>query len=220
LTTGKFAGVYPIVATPFDDQENVDFASLERLVEKLLAAGSTGLVLLANASEGYALTEAEKDAIVTATIDQVQRRVPVVVTVNEFSVRAAVTRAQRAAASGADAIMCMPPFFGGWKADQAGIKEFFVAMGDGVGLPLILQDHPLSGIDLNVNFLYDLLEKVPAIRYIKTEVPNAPRKVRAILSSIGPARVDVFGGMSGVLFPAELEVEFVAPCRRHVIRMC
>lgn len=199
------AGLFPIVATPFDREENVDDASLKRLVSRLIANGSDGLVLLANASEGYTLSEEERRQIVGTVIDHVGERVPVVMTFHAYSVKEAARHARFAQASGASAVMCMPPFFGQWRADVAGIKEYFSRLSDSSDLPIILQDHPLAGIELRGDQLAEILDAAPGVRYLKVEIPNAARKIRAIGELIGFERVGVFGGLGGILFPWELD---------------
>ena len=69
-TKTSFQGVYPILNTPFHDDGSLDMDSQLRLVDYLLEAGAHGLGLFGNASEGYALSSAERrllmEAIVTA----------------------------------------------------------------------------------------------------------------------------------------------------------
>ncbi len=200
----RLAGLFPIVATPFDTDENVDVPSLMRLVRRLVEYGSNGLVLLANASEGYTLDDDERKAIVGTVLDEVGAQVPIVVTFHAYSVKQAEGHARAAEAAGAAAVMCMPPFFGQWRADPAAITEYFGRLSEATRLPIILQDHPLAGIELRVDQLAELLEAAPGVRYLKVEIPNASRKIRVIGERIGFERVGVFGGLGGILFPWEL----------------
>src|SRR5262249_45458971 len=105
-------GVYPIVPTIFDGEGNLDDAGQRATIDFLLRAGVHGMVLLANASEGYAVCDAERTALIASVIRQVNGRVPVVVTCNQASTAGAVRFAREAEDLGADAVMFLPPFFG------------------------------------------------------------------------------------------------------------
>ena len=56
----ELRGVYPILATPFDEEGRLDLTSQARLVNYLIDQGAHGLGLFGNASEGYALTGEER----------------------------------------------------------------------------------------------------------------------------------------------------------------
>ena len=71
-------GVVPILVTPFDNEGNIDEASLRRLIEFNIAGGVHGLGV-ANGSEVFKLTEAERAQVVRCVVDAVRGRVPVVI---------------------------------------------------------------------------------------------------------------------------------------------
>ncbi|MDQ3781063.1 MAG: dihydrodipicolinate synthase family protein, partial [Chloroflexota bacterium] len=70
------AGCIPILCTPFRDDGGLDLPSLEREVAWVLAEGARGVACLAIASEGYKLTEAERDAVTERVVAAVAGRVP------------------------------------------------------------------------------------------------------------------------------------------------
>ena len=74
-------GYVPILATPFDAGQDVDVASLRRLIDHLVDCGTDGLVTLANASEGYLLSAEERRQVADAVLERVAGRVPVVVSI-------------------------------------------------------------------------------------------------------------------------------------------
>ena len=82
--------------------------------------------------------------------------------------------------------MLMPPYHGaGLRADEAGILEHFAHVAEASGLPLMVQDAPLSGVSLSVPFLVRLAREVPAVRYFKIEVPGTAAKLRALIEAGG-----------------------------------
>ena len=105
-------GVVPVVPTIFHDDQAVDLGGTARVVDYLIDAGVDGLCLLANYSEQFSLTDAERDAIARTLLERVAGRLPVIVTTSHFSARVAAARSRAAQDMGAAMVMIMPPFFG------------------------------------------------------------------------------------------------------------
>src|SRR5213592_3923104 len=72
-----FGGIRPIVHVPFGDDGDVDLDAIAALVERMIGFGVDGLVVNGLASESWALTEAERDAICATAIQTAAGRVPV-----------------------------------------------------------------------------------------------------------------------------------------------
>lgn len=158
----------PILCTPFADGGGLDLPSLEREVEWVLGEGASGVACLAIASEGYKLTEGERDEVLRATVGAVGGRVPVVASADGQGVEPAVERARRAAGLGADALMVLPPSF--VKPDGEALLEYYGRMGEAVGIPLIVQDAPqLTGVAMAPALWARMAEAIPALRYVKAE---------------------------------------------------
>lgn len=198
-------GVFPIVPTIFDDKGGLDEAGQRSTIDVLLRAGVHGLVLLANASEGYAVADDERPPIILSAVRHVEGRVPVVVTCNHPSTVGAVRFAKEAEALGADAVMFMPPFFGQWLSDLDGIRRHCDAISRATSVPLILQDHPLSGIAMPAAFLVDLARNVERLGYFKVEANRAPAKIGHMRRLGDDAVLGLFGGAGGLLFLEELD---------------
>src|SRR5216684_3925840 len=80
-------GVVPVVPTIFHDDQTVDLGGTARVVDYLMDAGVDGLCLLANYSESWSLTDAERDAIARTLLERVAGRLPVIVTTRHYSAR-------------------------------------------------------------------------------------------------------------------------------------
>jgi 2-keto-3-deoxy-L-arabinonate dehydratase len=200
-----FRGIFPILGTCFHEDESIDYESQERLIEYLVQNGAHGLVTGANASEGHLMLDEEKKTLSAFVVKKVAGRIPVVVTVNHPSSYCAVALARAAEEAGADAVMCMPPFFGRWRSGLGEIEAYFTAIDKAINIPIILQDHQLSDISLPVDFLITLASKLENLEYIKLESGNIIQKARKLLSHPGNQLVGVFGGNSGVFLPEEHE---------------
>ncbi len=166
-------GIYPILGTCFNDDETIDYASQERLIDFCIEKGSHGIVTLANASEGHLMLDEERRELLSFVIRNVNGRVTVVATINHPSSYCAIQMARYAEATGADAVMCMPPFFGRWRSGLGEIEAYFTAINNAVNIPIIIQDHQLSDISLTVDFLAMLSSKLENVKYIKLEFGKA-----------------------------------------------
>ena len=82
MPPADLAGCIPILCTPFAADGALDLPSLEREVDWVIAEGARGVACLAIASEGYKLTEGERDEVVRVVVATVSGRAPVVVSAN------------------------------------------------------------------------------------------------------------------------------------------
>lgn len=198
-------GNFPILGTCFHDDERIDYESQAALIDYCIDGGVHGLVTGANASEGHLMLDEEKKELSTFVLQKVGGRIPVVVTVNHPSAYCAAELARQAEALGAAAVMCMPPFFGRWRAGLGEVASFFTAVDKAVRIPVILQDHQLSDISLPVDFLATLSSRLENLKYIKLESGNIIHKARQLLAHPKSGLDGVFGGNSGVFLPEEYE---------------
>ncbi|HEU6442435.1 MAG TPA: dihydrodipicolinate synthase family protein, partial [Microvirga sp.] len=75
-----YRGVYPVAPTIFDDDGQLDLEGQKRAIDFMIEAGSDGLCILANFSEQFLLTDAEREAVMHTVLNHVAGRVPVIVT--------------------------------------------------------------------------------------------------------------------------------------------
>jgi len=200
-------GVVPIAPTPFRDNGDCDLDSQRRVFDCMIDQGVDGICILANYSEQFLLSDEERNTLLDLALTHLRGRVPVIVTCSHFSTRIAAERARRAAAGGADMLMLMPPYHGALlRADEAGTFEHFARVAEAArGLPIMVQDAPLSGVNLSVAFLTRLARELPQVAYFKIEVPGTAGKLRALIAAGGEAIRGPFDGEEGVTLLADLE---------------
>ena len=199
-------GVFPIAPTPFTDAGDLDLEGQARVLDCMIDQGVDGICILANYSEQFLLTDDERDTLLDLCMERVGGRVPVIVTVSHFSTRIAATRARRAGAAGAAMLMLMPPYHGATlRAGEAGIVEHFAAVAEAGGVPVMVQDAPLSGVALPVPLLARMAREIPRLAYFKIEVPGTADKLRALIAAGGDAIVGPFDGEEGITLLADLD---------------
>ncbi len=206
LARAPYTGVFPIAPTPFTDRHDLDLDGQRRVLDCMVDQGVDGICILANYSEQFLLTDAERDTLLDVCLTHVAGRKPVIVTCSHFSTRIAIERARRAEAAGARMLMLMPPYHGATlRADEQGVFEQFARIAEAVSIPLMVQDAPLSGVNLSVPFLARLAREVPQVCYFKIEVPGAAAKLRALIAAGGAAIVGPFDGEESITLMADLE---------------
>jgi 2-keto-3-deoxy-L-arabinonate dehydratase len=199
-------GVVPVVPTIFHDDETVDLAGTARVIDYLLDAGVDGLCLLANYSEQFSLTDAERDTIARTLLEHVAGRLPVIVTTSHYSARIAAMRSRDAQAMGAAMVMIMPPFFGATlTVPGPGVVEYFKTVADAIDIPIMVQDAPLSSTPLPASLLIDLIKQVPQAQYVKIEVPQAADKLHSLVSALGEDLPGPFDGEESVTLIPDLD---------------
>jgi 2-keto-3-deoxy-L-arabinonate dehydratase len=199
-------GVVPVVPTIFHDDQTVDLDGTARVVDYLIDAGVDGMCLLANYSEQFSLTDAERDTIARTLLERVAGRLPVIVTTSHYSVRVAAARSRAAQDMGAAMVMIMPPFFGATlTVPGPAVIEYFKQVADAIDIPIMVQDAPLSPTPLPVSLLIDLVRQVPQVRYAKIEVPQAADKLHSLVTALGAGLPGPFDGEESVTLIPDLD---------------
>ncbi len=200
-----YRGVFPVAPTPFTGTGELDLEGQKRVLDCMIDQGVDGICILANYSEQFLLSDAEREILGELCLEHVAGRVPVIVTCSHFSTAIAAARAKRAAELGAAMIMLMPPYHGATlKGAEQGTFEQFQRIGDSAGIPIMVQDAPLSGVDLSTRFLVQLAKEIEQVRYFKIETPGTADKLRALLAAGGDAIEGPFDGEESITLMADL----------------
>jgi 4-hydroxy-tetrahydrodipicolinate synthase len=203
--TIPYAGVWPVAPTPFSDTGALDMAGQERILDCMIDQGVDGICILANYSEQFLLSDDERDKLMRLSLKHVAGRVPVIVTCSHFSSQIVVERCQLAADLGAAMIMLMPPYHGALlRASEAGTQDQFARAGE-AGLPIMVQDAPLSGVDLTVPFLVKMAREIEQVAYFKIETPQAAAKLRKLVEMGGGFIDGPFDGEEAITLMADLD---------------
>jgi 2-keto-3-deoxy-L-arabinonate dehydratase len=201
-----YRGVFPIAPTPFLANGELDLPGQRRVLDCMIDQGVDGICILANYSEQFLLSDLERNTLLDVCLGHVAGRVPTIVTCSHFATSIAIERAERAKAAGADMLMLMPPYHGATlRAGEQAVLEHFQRIAQATGLPIMVQDAPLSGVTLSVPFLVRLAREVPEVRYFKIEVPGTATKLSALIEAGGEAIAGPFDGEESITLMADLD---------------
>jgi len=204
--TAPYTGIFPIVPTPFHDDGTLDLDGQSRVLDCMIDQGVDGLCILANYSEQFLLSDAERGILQDHCLEHVAGRVPVISTCSHFSTRIAVERCVRAQAQGAAMVMMMPPYHGALlKAGDQGVFEHFAALSEAIDIPIMIQDAPLSGVTLPIPLLARMAQELPNVSYFKIETPGTAAKLRALIEAAGQYIDGPFDGEEAITLLADLD---------------
>lgn len=202
----RYRGVFPVVPTTFTETGALDLESQKRCVDFMIDAGSTGLCILANFSEQFVLSDAERETLTSTILAHVQGRVPVIVTTTHFSTQITVARSVQAQQLGAAMVMVMPPYHGATiRVPEAQIYEYFARLSDALDIPIMVQDAPVSGTALSVPFLVRMAQEIQQVAYFKIETAGAASKLRELIRVGGDAIEGPWDGEEAITLMPDLD---------------
>ncbi|MDH4450968.1 MAG: dihydrodipicolinate synthase family protein [Rhodoferax sp.] len=206
LSNPRLRGVFPVVPTTFTPSGELDMTSQLRCVDFMIDAGSTGLCILANFSEQFVLSDAEREVLTTAILKHVRERVPVIVTTTHFSTDICAARSRRAQDAGAAMVMVMPPYHGATlRVEEDKIYEFYARLSDAIDIPIMIQDAPVSGTKLSAAFLARMAKEIRNVAYFKIETAGAASKLRELIRLGGEAIEGPWDGEEAITLLADLQ---------------
>jgi 4-hydroxy-tetrahydrodipicolinate synthase len=205
-----FHGVYPYLVSPIDKSGRILADVLGKLCTDLIKAGVHGLTPLGSTGEFAYLTRAQREAVVQATIEAADKRVPVIAGIASTATADAVEQAKRWQQLGADGILAVLEAY--FPLKDAQVESYFRAIADAVDIPVVIYTNPnFQRSDLTLDVIMRLSDH-PRIRYIKDASSNTGRllsimnraatlKVFSASAHI-PAAVMLIGGVGWMAGPA------------------
>jgi 4-hydroxy-tetrahydrodipicolinate synthase len=205
-----FHGVYPYLVSPIDKSGRILADVLGELCTDLIKAGVHGLTPLGSTGEFAYLTRAQREAVVQATIEAADKRVPVIAGVASTATADAVEQAKRWQQLGADGILALLEAY--FPLKDAQVESYFRAIADAVDVPVVIYTNPnFQRSDLTLDVIMRLSDH-PRIRYIKDASSNTGRLLSIInraptlkvfsASAHIPAAVMLIGGVGWMAGPA------------------
>ncbi len=134
-----FSGALTASITPFRDGA-VDERALRDFIEWQIAEGIDGLVACGSTGESATLTHAEHEIVIKITIEQVNKRVPVIAGTGSNATAEAIRLTRAAQELGADGALLVSPYYN--KPTQEGIFRHFRTIAQAVDLPLVVYNIP------------------------------------------------------------------------------
>jgi 4-hydroxy-tetrahydrodipicolinate synthase len=164
--TARLSGVVIAMPTPLQPNEDLDAASLRRLIDHCIGEGADGLMILGSMGEGVALTDEVREAVMEVAAEHIAGRLPLLVTVSGASTRRTLDLARRAARLGADYLVCTSPFYYRFP-DPESIVTHVAKTSEATDIPLIFYNAPGSTGNPVSTDTIDRILNLPAVSGIK-----------------------------------------------------
>ncbi|KVN92475.1 dihydrodipicolinate synthase family protein [Burkholderia ubonensis] len=188
---------YPV--TPFSADGDVDLKALDALIERLVADGVHGIAPLGSTGESAYLSDAEWEAVADTSIRAVRKRVPTVVGISDLTTAGAVRRARFAEQAGADAVMVLPVSY--WKLGNDEIVGHYRAIGDAIGIPVMLYNNPAtSGVDMSPELIATICRTVDNVTMVKESTGDIMRMHR--LAQLSDGAIPFYNGSNPMALAA------------------
>jgi 4-hydroxy-tetrahydrodipicolinate synthase len=205
MANNEFKGCWPVAPTPFKTNGEVDKEGMKRVIDCMVDQKVDGICILANYSEQFLLSDEEREILTKLCIEHVAGRVPVITTVSHFSTDIALSRAKLVKALGGEMIMMMAPYHGAlMKGTPQQTFEQFSKVGE-ANVTIMVQDAPLSGVDLPVPLLIKMAKEIEMVKCFKIECAQAAAKLRVLIKEGGKVIEGPFDGEEGITLFADLE---------------
>ena len=191
-----WSGIFHAVTTKMTQDGALDLPALQSSIERLIAGGVSGVIVLPMLGENASLTMGERESVIRAAIEVSGRRIPVLTGLAEVSTGQARESARRYRSFGAEGLMTFPSL-GGYKTDPRETVAWYEAVAAAANLPIMIYNNPIAyGVDVTPAILNELA-RTPEIVCVKEETGDI-RRVTDIYNACGD-RFSVFCGVDDLI---------------------
>src|SRR2546425_5770424 len=190
-------GSYTPVVTPFRDGK-VNYEKFAELVDRQAREGSHGVVVNGTTGEPSSLTIDERTELVKVAVATISKRIPVVAATGSQSLAETTELTVRAEQAGADALLVVTPYY--IKPPQRGLIEYFVEIGKGTSLPLMIYHIPgRAAVSVSPATIAEIAERLPNLVGLK-HAANDLEYLTETLALMG-SEFRIFCGLEALSLP-------------------
>ncbi|MBE3553104.1 MAG: 4-hydroxy-tetrahydrodipicolinate synthase [Kyrpidia tusciae] len=143
-----FGRLLTAMATPFTEDGQLDLPAVDRLVDRLIETGTTGIVVAGTTGESPTLSHEEKLQLFERVLGRAKGRAAVIAGTGSNDTRATVALTREAEALGVDGIMLVCPYYN--KPSQEGLYQHFRVAAEATHLPVMVYNVPgRTGVNLS-----------------------------------------------------------------------
>lgn len=202
------------MVTPFDENRNVDFTALEKLVNHLIDTGSDAILVAGTTGECPTMTHEEEWEVLKFVLKVVNGRVKVIMGTGSNCTDTAIMASKKAEEIGADALLVVVPYYN--KPNQRGMIAHFSAVAESVKLPIILYNIPgRTGVNMLPATVAELANKYQNIVAVKQS--NGDLDLVSEMKMVCPEDFAIYSGDDSLTLPMlALGVHGVISVASHV----
>jgi len=183
---------------PFGEDDRIAFGPLANEARFLKDSGVSGIVVGGSMGEGAGLSEAELSEAVRIVREAVDDKLPVLAGIIADSSAEAVRLARAARDAGACGLQVPPPHFRP-SSDTSILEEYYRAITDGSGLPLIIYN-VIPTAEAAVDSLQEIMDANPGVVGVKQSARNM-HTLAALLATLR-GKVKIFSAIDDMVYPS------------------
>lgn len=126
--------------TPFNQEKEIDYPALQKLIEHCIAGGVNSLISMGTTGESVTLTKEEKAQLLAFTIKQAAGRAQIIVGIGGNNTQEVAEEIESLDTTGISAILSSSPAYN--KPSQEGIYQHYMALEKVAKLPIIIYNVP------------------------------------------------------------------------------
>ncbi len=192
-----FKGIGTALITPMTPDGAIDYAAMERLVQRQLDAGIDALIVCATTGEAPTLKDDEHIEIIRFVANMAKGKTPIIAGTGSNYTDHAVEMSIMARDAGADGLLCVTPYYN--KCTQRGLIESYTKIADATELPMIVYNVPgRTGVNIKPA-TYEVLADHPRIVGIK-EANGDLSSVVDTMARCGH-KIDMYSGNDDQIVP-------------------
>ena len=200
-------GVIAIATTPFDNENLIDFESVDRLSDYYIKSKVSGVTILGVMGEAHKLNIEEQKTLIKRYVNNLINNVPVIVGVSNAGLDNLELLSKFSMDSGASGIMVAGN--NGLKNDDQ-VKSYLNQVVDRTkDIPICLQDYPpTTNVYFSESVINTIMENHPSIEMFKHEDCPGHNKLSRLISHRDNnlnRKYSIFVGNGGLYVPQELE---------------
>lgn len=192
-----FGRLLTAMITPFDDALGLDLDRAEQLADRIVSAGSDGIVACGTTGESPTVFYPQKIEVIKAVLSAVGERAPVIANVGDNCTADTIDFARNVEKLGVTGLMCVVPYYN--KPPQEGLYRHFRAIAESVDLPILLYNIPgRCAVNMGAETTLRLARDVDNIIAIK-EASGDLDQVKRIIDG-APAGFSVYSGDDAITY--------------------
>ena len=156
-----FQGCGTALATPFDENDKVNFDVFEKMIENQIENKVDALIVCGTTGESSTMTEQERKETIKFVVDTANGRVPVIAGTGSNNTKSAVEMTKYAEEVGCDGVLVVTPYYN--KTTQLGLIEHYKTIANVTKLPVIMYNVPSR---TGVNILPETAQKLSEVENI------------------------------------------------------
>ncbi len=193
-----FGRLLTAMVTPFDDEGKVDFKAAEKLVEHLIASGTSAIVVSGTTGESPTLEDAEKKDLLKTVLKVSGGRAKVIMGTGYNSTAKSVKASKEAEQLGADGLLVVAPYYN--KPSQPGLIAHFNEVANATTLPIIVYNIPgRTGINITTDTTVKLAESHSNIHALKDSTGSVDQA--AEIAGRAPQHFRIYSGDDYLTLP-------------------